>query len=419
MPYSCVTIVRVCVFGLLLLTSPAVAEGEPADAKFCQQYAATVATASEDGIHADPACVNPSAGVHGNRKDHIDWCLRTPRSNVEGASVHIRRLVAKCSSLLVTPEEYGGYAIMGAAQMEVPYGNTRGWEIKAAFSGRLFMYCVAVTGRGKKTVRLGVDQAMPGDSRQWQLAVQVEAKKDWQGRLEIDGKEPSNRAGADVSGSAFPGWTIAWLNMGQLDALKNGKSAVLRIGKTDFDFGLDGIAAAIFKLEECRAREGVVATNSQRRTAATKEMAAATVSDSATSNSGANSQVMFKLRAYPELCIRNIGGNGEDSADIVLAPCSETRGTMFLFDEKGSAIRPQDRKDQCLFINQLPDPPDYVITIACDMARNRWHYTAQAGQLRGDGNRCLSVEKSAFSGAKLISTPCRAKAAQQQFDIQY
>jgi hypothetical protein len=50
---------------------------------------------------------------------------------------------------------------------------------------------------------------------QWQLAVPVKANTNWQGRLEIDGQEPAGRAGADVSGTTFGNWTVAWLNMSQ------------------------------------------------------------------------------------------------------------------------------------------------------------------------------------------------------------
>lgn len=240
----------------LLLPTTALAQGEPGDARFCQQYAATVATASEDALKSNPTCLNPGSGVHGDRKNHMAWCLRTPREKAEGASVHIRRLTAKCSGMQATPEEYGGYAIMGHGQMEEPYGQTRGWEVKAAFSGRLFMYCVAVTGREGRRVSLGVDQVMPGDGLQWQLAVPVKANKDWQGRLDIDSKAPTNRAGADVSGTVFADWTIAWLNMGQVEALKSGKQAVLGVGKTDFDFSLDGVAAAVLKLDFAHKKKG-------------------------------------------------------------------------------------------------------------------------------------------------------------------
>lgn len=252
--------VHAAIIATLLLSGTALAQGQAGDAVFCRQYADTVATASEDAIERNSACLSPSEGVHGDRRNHTDWCLRTPRGEVEGAAVHIRRLATKCArDSMQAPEEYGGYAVVGAAQFERPYGQARGWEVKAAFSGRLFMYCVASNDRSGRSVRIGVDQAMPGDQSQWQLAVPLRSRKDWQGRLEIDGREPANRAGAEVSGTTFADWTIAWLNMGQVEALRQGDRAVLGVGKQDFDFSLAGVAAAISKIEECRARRGGVA----------------------------------------------------------------------------------------------------------------------------------------------------------------
>lgn len=249
---------RALLIAALLGSSAALARGQPGDANFCRQYADTVATAVEDASKNNPACLNPGSGVHTDRQSHLSWCLRTPSDQVEGASTHIRRLASQCTSnFLPAPQEYGGYAIMGSGPFEQAYGATRGWEVKAAFSGRLFMYCVASNNAGDRTVKIGVDQAMPGDGSQWQLAIPLRSRKDWQGRLEIDGREPANRAGADVSGAVFADWTIAWLNMGQLDALRQGKQAVLGVGKQDFDFSLAGMAAAITKVEECRSRKGV------------------------------------------------------------------------------------------------------------------------------------------------------------------
>lgn len=250
-------VIRALAIFALLPFGTAVAQMPPGDAKFCQQYATTVATAADDAIRMNPACRNPGKGVHSDQKMHVDWCRRTPSDDVEGASVHIRRLASQCTNNgLVEPTEYGGYDIIGAAQFERPYGTAQQWTIFAAFSGQLFMYCVAVGNVEGRSVRIGVDQAMPGDGRQWQLAVPVRASKDWQGRLEIDGAEPANRAGAEVSGSAFADWTIAWLNMGQLEALHQGTTAILGVGKRDYDFSLAGLAAAITKVEECRTREG-------------------------------------------------------------------------------------------------------------------------------------------------------------------
>lgn len=234
------------------------ARSQPGDATFCQQYADTVATASEDAIKADPKCLNPSAGVHGDRNSHAAWCLRTPRENVEGAAVHIRRLANRCHSLLVVPEEYGGYSVIGHGQLEKPYGKARDWTVSAAFSGRLFMYCVAERLVEGRQVRIGVDRVMPGDSEQWQLVVPIKSGKDWPVQLEIDGADPAARAGRDIGGTHFADWTVGWLNRGHVDALRKGREALVSVGKFDYRFSLAGIAAAITKVEECRERKGAV-----------------------------------------------------------------------------------------------------------------------------------------------------------------
>lgn len=253
------------------------ARAQSNDANFCRQYAVTAATASEDAIRTNPSCRNPGSGVHGDQKSHFEWCMRTPQQGVEGASVNIRRLASRCTSWFVTPEEYGGYAIIGAGMFEEPYGKTHGWEVKAAYSGRLFMYCVASNNAGNRTVMIGVDQAMPGDGRQWQLAAQLPSKKDQPVRLEIDGKEPANRAGADVTGTVAFDWTIAWLNMGHLDALRQGKTAALGVGERRVDFSLDGLASALDMVEECRARKGADSPRADRAGGAPQPAPAASI----------------------------------------------------------------------------------------------------------------------------------------------
>lgn len=249
----------------LFVAGPACAQGAPGDANFCRQYAETAAIAAEDAIALNPACLDYGSGVHGDRKMHVDWCSRTPSDKVEGAAVHIRRLASRCTQgALVTPAEYGGYDIVGSERFERPYGRARQWDVRAAFSGRTFMYCAAEAGGKDHPVRIGFDLAMPSEGGQWQLAVPIKSRKDWQGRLEIDGAEPAARAGADVNGNAVGGWSIAWLNMGHVDALRNGNAAVLGVGKADYDFSLEGIASAITKIEECRSRKGAGAGNPQQ-----------------------------------------------------------------------------------------------------------------------------------------------------------
>lgn len=242
-----------------LLSSPAAAEPkEPAgDAQFCRAYAASAATAAEDAIRRNPSCQDFSKGVHGVVAMHVDWCSRTPRSEVEGASIHIRRLASRCTDGdLAMPTDYGGYDIMGNARFESKiYGEARQWTVYAAFSGRTFMYCSAVN-REERGVRIGVDKAEPASGGQWQLAVPVKSRKDWQGTLEVDGKGSGNGGGNQASGTVKGDWTIVWLTMGDVDVLRQGSEAVVGVGKSDFAFRLDGAAAAIKKIEECLARSG-------------------------------------------------------------------------------------------------------------------------------------------------------------------
>ncbi len=66
-----------------------------------------------------------------------------------------------------------------------------------------------------------IDIAHRGERSQWAFGRPRRRAGDaWrrqakQGRLEIDGQEPAGRAGADVSGTTFGNWTVAWLNMSQ------------------------------------------------------------------------------------------------------------------------------------------------------------------------------------------------------------
>lgn len=150
---------------------------------------------------------------------------------------------------------YGGYDIVGAPpQAEAFYAETRGWQVYAAQFGRDFAYCVAEASRGDgSSVRLG------WDGQQWQLAAPINANPDWEGTLQIDGAGSGQgyKSGGDyISGSARDGWAIAWLGMAELDGLKQGSSAVLGVGKFDFDFSLSGATAATLKVEECVNRSG-------------------------------------------------------------------------------------------------------------------------------------------------------------------
>jgi hypothetical protein len=244
---------------LALLSLPAGAQAEPGDATFCQQYAAAAATAARDAIAINPACQDFSKGVHAVTKMHVDWCLKTDRTDVEGASAHIRRLASRCTNgQLAAPNGYGGYDIVGNDRFERPYGEAGPWQIRAARSGQTFMYCVALSNAGGRRVRIGVDLVHPGDSRQWQVAVPMEGPKDWDGSFQIDGKGFGNGGGNQVSGVGVGGWSIAWLGEAELSGLrKGGREGLVGVGMQDYEFPLEGVAAAIHQLDECRKKRGM------------------------------------------------------------------------------------------------------------------------------------------------------------------
>lgn len=238
--------------------NPAPGSGAGA-AAFCQQYAAAVSTAAKDAIAINPACQDFSKGVHAVSKAHVEWCQRTEREKVEGASAHIRRLASQCTQgALAAPTEYGGYNIVGNDKFERPYGKTGPWEVRAALSGQTFMYCVAESNVGGRKVRLGVDLVQPGATEQWQVAVPMKGPKDWQGSFQVDGKGFGNGGGNQMGGVGVNGWSIAWLGAAEVDGLrKGGREGLVGVGTQDYEFSLDGVAAAIRKIEECRARKGV------------------------------------------------------------------------------------------------------------------------------------------------------------------
>jgi hypothetical protein len=236
------------------------AQAAPSEnAVFCQQYADAASTAAKDAIAINPSCQDASKGVHPIAKAHLDWCLRTDREKVEGASTHIRRLASQCTQgALAAPADYGGYSIVGNEKFERPYGQAGTWQVRAALSGHTFMYCVAVSTADPRRIRLGADLVQPGASLQWQLAVPMRGPKEWEGSFQIDGKGFGSGGGKQMSGVGAGGWSIAWLGAPEVDALrKGGREGVVGIGTQDYDFSLDGVPAAIAKIEECRARRGV------------------------------------------------------------------------------------------------------------------------------------------------------------------
>jgi len=236
------------------------AAAQTGDAEFCRRYAAAAARAAQDAIALNPACLDPSKGVHPVQKAHNEWCMRTPSQDVEGAATHIQRLASRCTKgALAAPTEYGGFDVAGDNErFEKPYGVAREWDVRAATSGSTFMYCVAVSKREGRDVRVGIDTTVmdQAGAGQWQVAVPFTSEKVWDGNFKVDGKGTGNGGGSQISGASVQSWSIAWLTAGDVDAMRKGKRAMLSVGKQTYDFSVEGAAAALLKVEECRARKG-------------------------------------------------------------------------------------------------------------------------------------------------------------------
>ena len=77
-------------------------------------------------------------------------------------------------------------------------------------------------------------------------------------QIEVDGDV------RPTGGSAAGPWTFVWLQMSDLDRIRNGNTMILDIHRASLDFQLRGTAAAITKIEECVTqgrRGGMYATN--------------------------------------------------------------------------------------------------------------------------------------------------------------
>lgn len=158
-----------------------------------------------------------------------------------------------CGQAAAQQNSYGGHDIVAFPGAEAYYAATRGWTVFSARSGTGFAYCFAEGLRDGAPYRLG------WDGMQWQLAVPIVSRPDWQGTLQIDGAgsgQGYRRGGDAISGTTAGNWTIAWLGEAELDGLRKGSVAVLGPGRADFDVSLSGSTAAILKVQECVARAG-------------------------------------------------------------------------------------------------------------------------------------------------------------------
>ncbi len=127
---------------------------------------------------------------------------------------------------------------------ETPYGAARGWTVFSGTGKDGSAYCVAETGQGQDRLRIGFS------NEHWQLAVPFASKPDYTGFLTVDGGKRM------ISGFATGQWTIAWMDLPDLDRVKNGASMVFDMGTRSVTHGLTGAAAAVLKVQECIARSG-------------------------------------------------------------------------------------------------------------------------------------------------------------------
>lgn len=123
----------------------------------------------------------------------------------------------------------------------------RGWKIVVGTVKGKAAYCTAISKQGGADLRFGYDGG------QWQMAVKYGARRgEFAGTMEIDGKQSGTYGVSDGQ------WTFLWLNLGERDALMNGKQAIFEVGKASLDYSLNGAAAAALKVEECVQRRVTV-----------------------------------------------------------------------------------------------------------------------------------------------------------------
>jgi len=148
------------------------------------------------------------------------------------------------------PAQYGGFNVVGKGKSkEYRYAISKNWKIYSALYKDQFAYCVgAYSFPGGGKVRLGYDNT------QWQIALPVNNKKNWEGFLQID------KNVGHATGTAAGNWTIVWLGLPDLDKIRKGSKAKLGYGRADYDFSLNGSAAAIKKIKQCVQRAGIAPT---------------------------------------------------------------------------------------------------------------------------------------------------------------
>ena len=122
---------------------------------------------------------------------------------------------------------------------ETPYGGTRGWVIYSAHQDGQLHYCVGERDFSGVKLRLGFDGG------QWQFAIPFAQDPGYSSQFDVDGKARY------MSGTSDGQWTYHWLNMADLELIKNGNLLAVEIGRSSIDYPLIGTAATILKVKEC------------------------------------------------------------------------------------------------------------------------------------------------------------------------
>jgi len=149
------------------------------------------------------------------------------------------------NSVLPNADPLNDYVLRNIAEelgvVEVDYGNIGDWLIiEGTLSGKT-AYCVAEKQFDQTKLRVGTDGG------QWQIGVPYPSSADHYGRLEVDGREQG------FTGTSTKNWTIGWVGLPIVDALKEGKMLILDIKKASLDYSLVGIDEAITMVETCIA----------------------------------------------------------------------------------------------------------------------------------------------------------------------
>ncbi|MGL4437855.1 MAG: hypothetical protein ACRCUE_01145 [Bosea sp. (in: a-proteobacteria)] len=135
------------------------------------------------------------------------------------------------------------------AEESVYFAAVRDWKVIVGSVDGRPAYCAMTKGESSGELRFGYDGG------QWQMAVPYSAKRgEYAGRMTLDGYASGTYGESDGR------WTFLWLNLGERDALMNGKRVVIEVGKASIDHDLSGTSAAIRKVEECAGRRLVAAS---------------------------------------------------------------------------------------------------------------------------------------------------------------